>query len=119
MDLLPMSAFQRTGGLWLPPQAPVAVEPEPPVTIRMVGDRRMQCKDIPDEAFIDAVRRAGEPGSWRMSWKVESELAAVVGPVPYNLFLAKARRLCGRKLLHGCPCGCRGDFHPPEECRGC
>ena len=96
-----MSAFQRSGALWLPPQPPP--EPEPPVTIRMV----------------DGVRRAGDYGSWRMSWNVEAELATVVGPVPYNLFLAKARKLCDRELLHGCPCGCRGDFHPPEECQGC
>jgi hypothetical protein len=112
-----MSAFARAGALWLPPKP--APEPPPSVTIRMVGDRRMQCKDIPDEVFIEAVRQAGASGSWRMSWNVEVELAAVVGPVPYSLFLAKARKLCDRGVLHGCPCGCRGDFHPPEECQGC
>ncbi|WP_435279189.1 hypothetical protein [Streptomyces sp. 1222.5] len=117
MDLVPMSTFTRAGALWLPPQ-PAADPPEPP-SIRMVGNRRMQCKDIPDDVFIAAVRRVGKYGSWRMAWDVEAELAKTVGPVPYNLFLAKARKLCDRTLLHGCPCGCRGDYHPPEECQGC
>ena len=84
-------------------------------TIRMVGGRRMQCKDVPDEAFIDAVRRAGEPGRWRMRWNVHELLEQEIGPVPENLFLAKARKLIARGLMDGCACGCRGDFELPEE----
>ena len=90
-----------------------------PANIRLVDGRRMQCKDIPDAVFLDAVRYTGEPGSWRMRWHVRARLESVLGPVPENLFMAKARRLCDRGVLHGCPCGCRGDFHPPQECKGC
>jgi hypothetical protein len=116
MDLVPMSAFTRTGALWLPPQP--APAPEPPVTIRIVDGRRMQCKDIPDGVFLDAVRRTQgtSSGNWRMRWNVQDALEEVIGPVPENLFLAKVRRLFAKGLLGGCDCGCRGDYHLPEEC---
>lgn len=87
--------------------------------IRYMPDGRlMQCKDIPDEVFLDAVRRT--PGAIgvneRLRWIVQEKLEAVTGPIPENLFLAKARRLIARGLLKGCPCGCRGDYHLPEDC---
>lgn len=85
-------------------------------TIRMIGDRQMQCKDIPDIEFLNAVRRTQAPGHWRMRWNVQAELEKVTGPIPSNLLLAKARKLIGARKLGGCPCGCRGDYHPPEEC---
>lgn len=108
--------FRRVGILWLPPQSVAAPEPEPPVTIRMVGDRRMQCKDIPDEAFLDAVRRAGAVGSWRMRWNVQTELEKTLGPIPGKLLIAKARKLIAARKMGGCDCGCRGDWHPADEC---
>ena len=91
--------------------------PERP-TIRLVDGRRMQCKDIPDAVLLDAIRRSPGTSSqnWRMRWDVQAELEVVVGPVPENLFLAKMRRLLARGLVGGCDCGCRGDYHLPEEC---
>lgn len=90
--------------------------------IRMVGGRRMQCKDIPDGVFLDAVRRTpgtdSRPGAWRMRWDVQAELEQVTGWLPINLFLAKAAGLMRRGLLGGCPCGCRGDYHLPADCDG-
>lgn len=86
--------------------------------IRLIDGRPMQCKDIPDSVFLGAVKRTPEANAehWRLSWHVQEELEATIGPVPYKLFLAKARRLCDRHLLGGCPCGCRGDYHLPDEC---
>jgi hypothetical protein len=87
--------------------------------IRMLGTRRMQCKDIPDEVFLGAVLRTPasdgtlNPASWRMRWNVHAELEATIGFVPDNLLLAKARKLIAAKKLGGCPCGCRGDYHLP------
>lgn len=140
MDVTPWGGFQRVGTLWLPrattpapmpvpwpdfpppPLHPAPAKPEPP-TIRMVGDRRMQCKDIPDDAFLDAVRRTpgvrGDmaPEAWRMRWEVQAELEKGLGPIPEKLFLAKARRLGRRGLLGGCTdCSCRGDYHIAAEC---
>lgn len=83
----------------------------------------MQCKDIPDDAFLNAVRRTPgvdgttEPHAWRMRWEVQAELEKELGPIPENLFLAKAKRLGRRGLLGGCTdCGCRGDYHIATEC---
>jgi hypothetical protein len=91
-----------------------------PAGIRLVNGRRMQCKDIPDATFLDAVRRAPGTSSanWRMRWNVHAILEAQLGPIPGNLFLAKARKLIAAGKLGGCPCGCRGDWHLPEECIG-
>ncbi len=99
-----------------------------PVTIRLIDGRRMQCKDIPDDAFLDAVRRtpgydgSTQPAVWRPRWKVQAELEKRLGPIPENLFLAKARRLGRRGLLGGCTdCSCRGDYHIAADCHayGC
>ncbi|MEU5181099.1 hypothetical protein AB0G49_13715 [Streptomyces longwoodensis] len=92
-----------------------------PPTIRLIGGRRMQCKDIPDAAVCDAIRRAphhNEPAGapWRMRWDVQAELESRIGPVPERLFLAKMRRLFAKHLVGGCDCGCRGDYHLTEEC---
>lgn len=85
------------------------------IPIRMMGARRMQCKDIPDSVFLEAVRRAGVPGRWRMRWEVQAELERVLGPIPVNLFLAKARKLIAAKKMGGCGCGCRGDYELADE----
>ncbi|MCX5137560.1 hypothetical protein OOK06_36445 [Streptomyces sp. NBC_00340] len=87
-------------------------------TIRLVGGRRMQCKDIPDAVLLDAVRRTPGVGggTWRMRWDVQAALDEALGPVPENLFLAKVRRLFAKGLMGGCDCGCRGDYHLPDEC---
>ncbi|MGW0562881.1 hypothetical protein ACWDZ4_20235 [Streptomyces sp. NPDC003016] len=93
-------------------------------TIRYIGGRRMQCKDIPDDALCEAVRstpaRHPSPDTvpWRMSWDVQAALEATMGPVPERLFLAKVRKLFAKGLLGGCDCGCRGDYHLIEECDG-
>ncbi|MFF1684483.1 MULTISPECIES: hypothetical protein [unclassified Streptomyces] len=81
----------------------------------------MQCKDIPDEMFRDAIRKAPHAVaiSWRMAWAVHEELEELLGrEVPVNLFFAKARKLVDAGKIGGCACGCRGDFHLPEDCLG-
>lgn len=76
--------------------------------IRMVGGRRMQCKDIPAAVFLDSVRAAGRRVS--MAWDTHAALEERIGSVPWNLFLSRARKLIDAGLLGGCACGCRGDF---------
>jgi len=80
----------------------------------------MQGKDIPDEAFLDAVRRTpGIPAmNWRNRWEVHVTIELELGTIPENLLLAKARKLTAAGKLGGCPCGCRGDWHPADERKG-
>jgi hypothetical protein len=97
----------------------VSTPPGTKPNIRHLDGRRMQCKDIPDQILIDVIRRTppvASTTSWRMLWAVSNELEATIGPVPYNLLMAKLRKLCDTGKIGGCPCGCRGDFHLPEDC---
>ncbi|MEU7066924.1 hypothetical protein [Streptomyces sp. NPDC046161] len=81
------------------------------ITIRRIGDRLMQCKDIPDQLVIEAVASADE--GWATTADVWQFLEARIGPVPWNLLLAKLRRLIARRLIDGCACGCSGGFRIP------
>ncbi|MFG3170555.1 hypothetical protein [Streptomyces sp. NPDC048200] len=92
-------------------------EPTQPA-LRFVGERRMQCKDISDAVLIGAIRRTKPvtTGGWRMLGHVRDELEATIGWVPRNLLMAKLRKVCDTGQVGGCPCGCRGDFHLPEDC---
>jgi hypothetical protein len=93
----------------------------------------VKAADIPDEAFIKAIREAIRRRNlippipdhgWMTAtrWDVAAVLAghpeAVgtaeasqdFGNMPWKVVLAKAKRLMRRRLIDGCPCGCRGDF---------
>lgn len=97
----------------------------------------MQAKDIPDEAILDIVRMFNEgrqpqkviPG--RMAWAgtagefwipdyvlephpmwcLTYDLEERMPDVPPKVILAKCRSLILRGKMHGCYCGCRGDFY--------
>lgn len=89
----------------------------------------MKAADITDEAFLAAIdearriRSALDSYDWLTvaRWDVAAVLAGHpehVGTatdrnyphMPPKVVLAKARKLINRKLMDGCPCGCRGDF---------
>lgn len=75
-------------------------------------DRKPKASDIPDTAFLEAVRRISTDGliGTRSRWVFVSEMAEEFSPFPYKVVLAKFRQLVKRGLLDGCPCGCRGDI---------
>lgn len=70
----------------------------------------MQAKDIPDEAFLAAVRVVNEV---ERRWALYGDLMSTFPGIPYKVLRAKADRLIRRGLLDGCACGCRGDFRLP------
>lgn len=88
--------------------------------IRLIDGRRMQCKDIPDEVFMTAVHRTvGTPSqNWRMRWEIHAAIEEALGWIPEKLLLAKAHKLIAAGKMGGCDCGCRGDWHPADECVG-
>jgi hypothetical protein len=79
----------------------------------------MQAKDIPDETILGIVMAANEgslgsriPGlpnypRWCLIYDLEERLPSF----PPKVILAKCRSLMKRRLMHGCGCGCRGDFY--------
>ncbi len=83
--------------------------------------KQFQCKHIPDDLMICAVLLAegvtgdSSPSVWRMRWHVETELRQLLGEhAPTGLakvMMAKFAKLERRKILGGCSCGCRGDYH--------
>jgi len=87
---------------------------------------RMQCKDVPNEAVLQAIINTAASGHCWRSWdEVLWHFDALMPGVPQALLLAKVDRMAKAGLVHACvhrPYGdgqCRGDVHLPEECRGC
>lgn len=95
---------------------------------------RMQCKHIPDEVVLRAIRLT--PGYWRMhdshpsghdheGWiGVYDALCREMSlTIPRQLYMAKIDKMQRAGKIHACshyPSGwCRGDIHLPEECKGC
>jgi hypothetical protein len=101
----------------LPPDHPARVAAE-----AMSPPRRMKAADIPDYVFLAAVAATEGTAnmSWRNRWAVQRTLEQHLGAgIPEKLFMAKARKLMLSKKLHGCPCGCRGDYHLPGDAPCC
>ena len=72
----------------------------------------MQCKDIADCAVLSILARNPEEWhGWWENWPGVTVRPAFPANAPDRLILAKMRRLIERKLVDGCTCGCRGDFH--------
>jgi hypothetical protein len=70
----------------------------------------MQCKDIPDRPILEMLGR--NPAKWH-NWYFGDEFdvgRAMPDGTPEKLKLAKMRMMIRRKIVDGCPCGCRGDF---------
>lgn len=98
---------------------------------------RMQAKDIDDREFLSVIREcstlpwgSGMPNEKGYRWVHTWDIEAARPDWPYPVFQAKAKALIRRKLLSGCPCGCRGDYEltlegwgfiglkPPEDVVG-
>ena len=91
--------------------APLDLEPDRFVNMMWVW-LRTQMQDTDWQAFMAALEPAGKWTSW-------GDVTDRLG-MPPKVVLAKARTLIERRgTLHGCPCGCRGDFHRAHQCRTC
>jgi len=72
----------------------------------------MQAKDVPDQAFLDAVAEISRDGKYgtETRWVMRYEIEERFCEVPPKVLLAKARSLIKRGKMDGCACGCRGDY---------
>ena len=79
-----------------------------------VGDRKVQCKNIPDVPVLEFLRDQDRWCTWFIYDDSEapenSVLRVMPEGTPAKLALAKMRQLIRRGLVDGCGCGCRGDF---------
>lgn len=84
--------------------------------LRRYPQKRLQAKDLDDRLVLAAVHKLamaprpnawGDPPYWVFAWDLEKELGL---ENTGRLLLAKCEALIKKKLLDGCPCGCRGDF---------
>lgn len=71
----------------------------------------MQCKDIPDKPILEFL-------STQEEWCNLLQMMFVFNKgIPEKLLLAKLNNLIKRGFIHGCTCGCRGDFYITEKGR--
>jgi hypothetical protein len=76
----------------------------------------MQCKDIPTQPILEVIWAINRAGQWAVCDEAHTAFPSEVEGVS-KLFWAKMRQLFQQGYLHGCPCGCRGDYVVSEK--GC
>lgn len=76
---------------------------------------RAQAKDVPEAAILALLR--SRPGKWHTHWDGDDptwNLPAALPELrafPEKVLRAKLSSMARRRLVHGCGCGCRGDWH--------
>lgn len=69
----------------------------------------MKASDIKDSEILDAIKMCrglhGVP-----QWSSLSDIQKLLFNFPSKMVLAKLKSMVKRNILHGCTCGCRGDF---------
>lgn len=74
----------------------------------------MKCKDISDRDVLEFVWDVNQADRWgNNSFGNDADVRrAMPGglDIPWKLAWAKMNQLIKRKLVDGCPCGCRGDY---------
>ncbi len=82
----------------------------------MSAKTQMQAKDVPDRDVLRFLAKQTSLAGW---WSppdpttvagLPTVLSGMPPGTPPKVALAKMRSLVRRKLVSGCPCGCRGDF---------
>lgn len=95
---------------WSSGSAPIAISPG---TLTRVICRHLRPVHPRSLAAVHKLAMAprpnawGDPPYWVFAWDLEKELGL---ENTGRLLLAKCEALIKKKLLDGCPCGCRGDF---------
>lgn len=97
------------------------------IEINVVTGKRLQTKDIPDQAMLGLIRKCTQmPYIFQSNKGIESStystvnrllLEAIWDNVPPKLILSKVGKLIDRGLVHGCACGCGGHFTLTENGR--
>lgn len=87
----------------------------------------MQAKDLDDKVILKCLAQfQGQWCTWGEKEYCDPKTGMPYMPniqlktypqsvVPTKVFLAKMRSLMKRKLVGGCPCGCRGDYEITDK----
>jgi hypothetical protein len=70
-------------------------------------DKKVQAKAIADDqvfAIIDGLRKTED------RWTLLQDLCVAMPAIPEKVIRSKLSSMKRRKLIHGCACGCRGEF---------
>ena len=77
-------------------------------------DGKLQAKDISDADALAALARCrgihGVP-----HWSTLRDTQRELPQFPEKVVRAKLASMVRRKVIKGCACGCRGDFHLPDS----
>lgn len=78
----------------------------------------MQCKDISDTVILTWLNENASERNWAtigIGYSMPTVSDCMPKDAPLKLQLAKMNQLLKRGLIHGCGCGCRGDFFISEK----
>lgn len=84
----------------------------------VMSSGRPSAKDVPEDEVLRVLRL--NPGKWHVRWHGYgympslTDASEVLASFPERVLLAKLDRMIKRGLIHGCACGCRGDFYVEE-----
>lgn len=85
---------------------------------------RYQAKDVPEALVLAALAlRAGHVGVYQPDvacppWAWQDEIVGMapeLAAFPSKVLLRKLGSMARRGVIHGCDCGCRGDWHTPID----
>jgi hypothetical protein len=77
--------------------------------------KTVQAKNITDQAIFKAIE--AKRYEWAKAFPMAAwwDIADCLSQFPPKVVRAKLASMVKRKVLKGCPCGCRGDFTPYEN----
>jgi len=83
-------------------------------------DKLIQAKNISDQKMLDVIlkvqnrmlREGWNDVPVEEVWANRSYIDEELSDIPSKVVLAKLRSMVKRNIIHGCACGCRGDFYP-------
>lgn len=102
----------------------------------IMGKTNLQAKNIPDQKMLEIIHKVqlrmqkendaqllrgvigySMPHYWatiptEQVWANLSYIREELSDFPPKVVLAKLKSMVKRGLIHGCTCGCRGDFYP-------
>lgn len=72
--------------------------------------KAIQAKHVPEGPILEFLESCNGSATWGAGYSMPTVRDAMPPGTPDRVQLAKMAALIRRGLVHGCACGCRGDF---------